>query len=100
MKQLKFCKKRDGSIVAFDKNRITNAIIKAFSDANQGNRIIASKVTESVVEKLIRSHVNEIPTVEGIQDVVEEILMEYQFNKTAKKYILYRDMHSRDRVMS
>lgn len=98
MKTLKFCKKRNGSIVAFDKQRITNAIAKAFVDAGQGNRILAAKVTESVVEKLLRTHVNDIPTVEDIQDIVEETLMSYRFTVTAKKYILYRDRHSRDRL--
>lgn len=100
MKAPKFCKKRNGTIEAFDKHRIIAAITEAFLDAGQGNRILAAKVTESVVEKLLRTHVDEIPTVEQVQDIVEETLMDYRFTVTAKKYILYREKHSRDRIMS
>jgi ribonucleoside-triphosphate reductase len=98
MKPLKFCKKRNGAIVSFDKHRITTAITKAFLEAGEGNRILAGKVTESVVETIMRSHVDEIPTVEDIQDIVEETLMGYHFTTSAKKYILYRDSHARSRV--
>jgi anaerobic ribonucleoside-triphosphate reductase len=97
MKFPKFCKKRDGSVVSFEKNRIVGAIHRAFIEAEEGNRIIAQKVTESVVEKIMLRYTDEIPYVEDIQDIVEDVLMSYNFRQTAKKYILYRDKHNRNR---
>lgn len=98
MQVIKFCLKRDGTIVSFEKNRITNAINKAFKEAEEGNRIIAQKVTETVVERIIRQFQREIPSVEKIQDIVEETLMDYKFNKSAKRYILYREERNRSRI--
>lgn len=97
MKEVKYCRKRDGTIVAFEKSRIVAAIHKAFLEANEGNRFIAHKVTETVVERVARIFLDDIPDVETIQDVVEEVLAEYRFLKTAKSYILYRDEHNRSR---
>lgn len=90
MKTIKWFRKRNGNVVPFDKSYIANAIYRAFQDAEEGNKIIAQKVTESVVEKTIRAFQHEIPDVEHIQDLVEETLIEYNFRATAKKYILYR----------
>ena len=42
---------------------------------------------------------DEVPTVEGIQDAVEEVLLSSPFRRTAKAYILYRDQHTRNREM-
>jgi len=98
MKGIKFCQKRDGTIVSFEKNRITNAINKAFIEAGEGNRIIAQKVTETIVERIMRQFQHGIPTVEEIQDIVEVTLMEYNFNASAKRYILYREERKRTRV--
>ena len=41
----------------------------------------------------------EVPTIEDIQDLVEEVLQSSLFKKTAKAYILYRDQHTRNREM-
>lgn len=98
MKELTTCQKRDGSIMPFEKHRITNAIHKAFKEANEGNRIIALKVTETVVETITRKFKGKTPTVEDIQDIVEMTLMQKGFNRTAKLYILYRQDRFRTRV--
>lgn len=97
MYEPKFVQKRDGSVVSFEKNRIINAIHKAFVEADEGNKIIAQKVTESVIERINRIYKGQMPGVEEIQDIVEEVLIGYNFRITAKKYILYRDKHSRKR---
>jgi anaerobic ribonucleoside-triphosphate reductase len=99
MKPVTYCKKRDGSVAEFDKKRIVNAIKKAFDESEEGNRIIAHKISESIVDELERLFREELPTVEQIQDLVEETLMNYQFKLTAKKYILYRQAQAENRKM-
>ena len=89
-------RKRDGSLVDFDPERIVNAIFKAAcavaeSEGKSADRTIAEGLKEKVIEKLKdKIHHNTIPAVEAIQDVVEEVLIENGHTKTAKAYILYR----------
>jgi anaerobic ribonucleoside-triphosphate reductase len=99
MKLPKFVMKRSGFREKFDKNLISNAILKAFAESKEGNPYIASKITESVIEKIIRTFPHDVPEVESIQDIVEETLMDYNFSKTAKKYILYRDYRTKQRAI-
>lgn len=97
MQQVKICTKRDGNMVRFDRNRIQNAISEAFIESYEGNSYIAKKVTESVLERITRSFTEETPNVEQIQDLVEDTLMNLNFRKTAKCYILYREKKNRER---
>jgi len=100
MKTINYCLKRDGSIELFNKTRIINAINKAYKESDEGNREIASRVTATVTERLLRLFPDDIPSVEDIQDVVEDTLMMYNFRTTAKNYILYRVMRNRERESS
>ena len=77
-------KKRDGTLVPYDKSKIVNAIQKAFDSCNF---FIAEPVILDLANKV--SIWNGI-TVEDIQDQVEEILMSYDYPEVAKEYILYR----------
>jgi len=93
-------RKRDGRIVKFDASKITNAIAKAGMATGEFGRDIAERLTLKVLslaEEIIK---NEIPTVEEIQDVVEEVLLDSPYRKTAKAYILYRDQHAKIREIS
>jgi ribonucleoside-triphosphate reductase len=93
-------RKRDGRIVKFDATKITNAIAKAGMATGEFGRDIAERLTLKVLslaEEIIKS---EIPTVEEIQDVVEEVLIDSPYRKTAKAYILYRDQHAKIREIS
>lgn len=86
-------KKRDGRIAPFDKERIINALFKAFeaSAEKDGEKceglanIVVNKLTEKYKEKK-----KEIPSIEEVQDLVEETLIENGYAKVAKAYILYR----------
>ncbi len=91
-------KKRDGRIVDFDLEKIVDAVEKAFlaSGAMQ-NRQISRDVANLVMAKIIGGAVEGTPTVEGVQDLVEEALIESGFSQTAKAYILYRAQRSRVR---
>lgn len=88
-------RKRDGRIVPFDVSRIENAIGRALKVAEEGNdsdaRAVADKVWEELlrVKKLSRDR-RFLPSIELIQDIVEQTLISSQFGKTAKAYIIYR----------
>ena len=90
--------KRDGRETAFDQTKSVDAIEKAFqaSGAMQ-DRAVAEQITEAVMDKLEHGAIEGTPTVEGIQDLVEEALIEANFSQTAKAYILYRAERNRVR---
>ncbi|MBD3329652.1 ribonucleoside triphosphate reductase [Candidatus Dojkabacteria bacterium] len=91
-------KKRDGSVVPFQQDKITQAIWKAMDSVGQADLKAAQKVSDKVVKELKkRTSDSEIPTVEEIQDLVERQLVLERLPETAKAYILYRDLHSRIR---
>ncbi|MEK6857146.1 MAG: ribonucleotide reductase N-terminal alpha domain-containing protein, partial [Nanoarchaeota archaeon] len=85
-------KKRDGNIVPFQKDKITEVIFKAAQSVGGSDRIKAEELAGKVVlmlEKNVKP--NEVPSVEQVQDVVEKVLMENGHAKTAKTFILYRE---------
>lgn len=91
-------KKRDDTVVPFDKEKIVNAIFKAAEAVGGSDRALAEKLASEVVITLEKeTPKNTIPTVEGIQDMVERILIQNGHAKTAKTYILYRSERARVR---
>ena len=92
-------RKRDGRSVPFDKEKITAAISKAFAASGaMQRRNVAEDITEQVIAKLESKGAE--PTVEGVQDLVEECLIENGFVRTSKSYILYRAERSRSREVN
>jgi ribonucleoside-triphosphate reductase len=90
--------KRDGTIVPFDQSRIEEAIFKALTATGEGERKKAKRLAKKVVQILNRRFKKgEIPHVEQIQDIVEEVLILEGLVKTAKAYILYREQRRRIR---
>ncbi len=90
--------KRDGRIVDFDFERITNAIFKAITATNQGDEIKAKKIADDALRLFRRRFKNNgIPGVEQIQDIIEEVLIMDGLVDTAKSYILYREQRRRIR---
>ncbi len=90
--------KRDGTIVVFDQSKITDAIFKAITAVSQGNGKKSKKISDRVVEILNRRFKkDEIPQVEQIQDIVEEVLILEGLVDVAKSYILYREQRRRIR---
>ena len=90
-------KKRNGDIAPFDREKIPTAMKKAF--AAEGVAVDDSaleQMTGRVVAKL-ESVAETMPTVEQVQDLVEEALMERGYFKVAKHYILYRFEHTKER---
>ena len=85
-------RKRDGRVVDFEKDKINNAVHKAIVATNQGDGEESKRVSDKVFQLLEkRFKKGEVPTIEQIQDIVEEALILEDFVETAKAYILYRD---------
>jgi ribonucleoside-diphosphate reductase alpha chain len=98
---LRRIKKRDGSVVPFDRGKIERAIQRAaFEVVQEEPRSIkiGSSVTDLVIQKLASFFKNKIPSVEAIQDIVEATLMEEGYSHVAKAYILYREKRSEVRL--
>lgn len=90
--------KRDNTIVDFDQTRITDAIFKALTASGEGDGKRAKKLSDKVVKILNRRFKKgEIPHVEQIQDIVEEVLILEGLVKAAKAFILYREQRRRIR---
>lgn len=92
-------KKRDGRIVAFNEQKIINAIEKAFMSVDE-------EITEYAHEKAVNiaayirgyyEDVEEIPEIEEIQDLVEKGLMATKRKDVAKAYVLYREERNKVR---
>ena len=95
-------RKRDGREVPFDQDKIENAIFAAFqgSGSAKGHET-AMALTSKVVQELEDDeNISATPTVEQVQDVVERVLIEKGFVRSAKAYILYRAERSRVREMN
>ena len=89
--------KRDGKIVKFDPEKITDAIAKAGLATEEFKYDRAKALTEKVLKLAEEKITARTPSVEQIQDIVEDVLLESSFKKTAKEYIQYRQERSRRR---
>lgn len=90
--------KRDGRIVDFDVSRIETVIFRALTATNEGNGNRSKRLTAKVCQILNRRFkAEEIPSVEQVQDIVEEVLILNGLVETAKAYILYREQRRRIR---
>ena len=88
-------RKRDGRVVKFDPEKITNAIAKAGAATEEYDSGTARRLTIKVLTLAEQLLGDRIPSVEEIQDIVEETLLQSPYRKTAKAYIIYRDQHAR-----
>lgn len=91
--------KRDGRIVPFTIDKITDAIFNAAKVLGGRDREMASYLAKQTELYLLEVCHNNVPTVEQIQDAVEKILIENGHARTAKEYILYRAERTRIREM-
>jgi ribonucleoside-triphosphate reductase len=91
---LEYVRKRSGKLEKFDKNRIRKAILQAILAVGGKGEKQADELTNSVIKKLVQNFGEDgVPTVEEIQDIVEESLIKEGLVRTAKAYILYRKQH-------
>ncbi len=92
-------KKRDGRVVPFDSSKITSAIASAGRATGEFDEKEARKLTLRVLTLAHEIHPGTAPEVEGIQDIVEHVLLDSPYYKTAKAYILYREQHAQIRAI-
>ena len=93
-------RKRDGKIVSFDQSKIQKAIGKAGEATKEFGSDVAEQLSKRVAEIAPEKIRRKIPTVEELQDVVEEVLLSSKYRKTAKSYILYRQKHAEMRELT
>jgi ribonucleoside-triphosphate reductase len=93
-------KKRDGIVVDFDSTRITWAIGRAGAATGEFGQEEAKRLTRKVLDLAHAVGLGPVPEVEEIQAVVERVLLESPFLKTAKAYILYREQHAQIRAIA
>jgi len=98
--------KRDGTPQSFNIEKIVEAVHKALLATDSGEKEDARKVADAVYRKVVSVCAlgdnkkvcdNGIPTVEGVQDLVEQTLMELQYLEAAKAYIIYRAERAKER---
>lgn len=92
-----YIKKRDGRRVAFQTSKIMSAIERAGLETGEFAEVQAHKLAEKVVARAEKELFVKTPSVEQVQDIVEEVLLESRYKKTAKAYIIYRDQHEKIR---
>ena len=96
----KSIKKRDGRTAKFDRKKIEKAIEKAGLETGEFDAAQAVELTDKVLGVLETRNQKRLPSVEDIQDIVEDVLIDSKFKKTAKAYIIYRDQHKKLREIT
>ena len=96
----KSIKKRDGRTAKFDRKKIEKAIKKAGLETGEFDAAQAVELTDKVLGVLETRNQKRLPSVEDIQDIVEDALIDSKFKKTAKAYIIYRDQHKKLREIT
>ncbi len=87
-------KKRDGRYEDFDASKITEALKKAGEDTGEYGENISRFLTIRVLNLVEEMFRGDPPTVEDVQDIVEDVLITSPYKKTAKSYIIYREQHA------
>ncbi len=90
-------KKRDGRTVKFDQEKITHAIEKAGAATNEFGESIAEKLAYKAIAQALEEIEAKVPSVEQIQDIVEDVLWHSKYKKTARSYAVYREQHAQIR---
>lgn len=89
--------KRDGRQVSFDADRIENAILRCFQSFGREPSTSVAELTRRVVNIVAAKAARGMPTVEDVQDIVEMVLQAAGEFEAAKRYILYRAEHAKER---
>ena len=90
-------RKRDGRLVDYDISKIENAIAKAMISLGDGEIRDCKKMAKITEFDLMEKFEDKIPSVEDVQDIVENVLMSNGYENVAKAYILYRRDHEKVR---
>ena len=94
--------KRDGQLVDFNEEKITEAIEKAGRATKEFDHKVAKNLAAQAAEKafkILQSKQQLLKTmsIEEIQDIVEEVLLDSEYKKSAKSYVIYREQRAKVR---
>ena len=94
--------KRDGELVDFSEDKITEAIEKAGRASKEFDHNTAKNLAAQAAEKAFeilksKQQLLKTMTVEEIQDIVEEVLLDSAYKKAAKSYVIYREQRAKVR---
>lgn len=89
--------KRNGEIVDFNPEKIQKAVTKAVEAVGGTDLETPKKLTALVVEQIEAKFQGRLPDVEGVQDIVEKVLIEEGHATVAKAYIIYREKRAERR---
>ncbi len=84
-------RRRNGRLAKFDQERITTAIYQAVTAVSEEDGKLSQKLSNQVVKILNRRFKGVVPTVEDVQNIVEEVLIRADLTEIAKAYIIYRE---------
>ena len=95
--------KRDGRKVAFNRNKIANAIKKSMISAHSEEQgyVVDQDLIDSLTDEVvlqIEDRDDVVPTVENTQDVIERVLIKRNLSDEAKNFILYRQQRTNVRT--
>ena len=93
-------RKRNGELVPFKAQKITDALLEASRSTREFDADEAKRLTIRILNLSLSIIDHDIPGVEELQDVVEEVLLASPHKKTAKAYILYREQHAQIRAIT
>ncbi|MCL2631356.1 MAG: anaerobic ribonucleoside triphosphate reductase [Firmicutes bacterium] len=92
--------KRDGRIISYDRQKIVKAIEKAMSASGRADAKDACEAIALKVEAVLFERFSDMPPVEKIQDIVEEVLKSSGYPRVAKNYRDYRQSRTKTREMN
>lgn len=95
MEELRIVVKRNGDKVPYQTKKIYAAIAGANKDSHE--EMSAHAISNAVMQTDVKLQGKREISVEHIQDMVEETLMDNKYFKTAKQFIIYRDLHNKRR---
>ena len=87
--------KRDGSLRPFDAAKIHSAVVRAGAATAEYGSETALALTQQALATLAGRYRARPPSIEQIQDIVEQALIAAGFVGTARAYIAYREQHKR-----
>lgn len=90
--------KRNWAIVSFDKEKIEKAMISAIKSCGWNDFSHVRGMTNLVIDLVENKVLNNIPSVEDIQDSIEELFIKEWHDSVAKSFILYREKRKLERI--
>ena len=83
--------KRNGAVVDFDIKKIQYAVAAAAESVGKRDKELSRTLAKEVFVQLEEAFADQVPTVENIQDLTEQMLVQYGYKEIAKSFILYRE---------